>query len=82
MLNTGRNRDQWHTMTRSGLSPRLSAHLAEPFVEVHPEDAAQLGLSTADLVEVESSVGRGIFRLRTTDAVERGQVFAPIHWTG
>src|SRR5262249_9374956 len=37
-LNTGRIRDQWHTMTRSGLSPRLGAHLPEPFVEIHPDD--------------------------------------------
>ncbi|WP_171097729.1 nitrate reductase [Ruegeria sp. HKCCD7255] len=81
-LNTGRNRDQWHTMTRSGLSPRLSAHLAEPYVEVNPEDAKKLGLAPADLVEITSAVGKGIFRLRITDAVTPGQVFAPIHWTG
>ena len=42
-LNTGRVRDQWHTMTRSGLSPRLAAHLPEPFVEVHPDDADGYG---------------------------------------
>ena len=39
VLNTGRVRDQWHTMTRTGLSPRLSTHIAEPFVEIHPDDA-------------------------------------------
>ncbi|MFT7060051.1 MAG: assimilatory nitrate reductase catalytic subunit, partial [Pseudorhodobacter sp.] len=49
-LNTGRIRDQWHTMTRSAKSPRLSQHLAEPFVEVHPQDAVKLGLKPADLV--------------------------------
>ncbi|WP_170384170.1 nitrate reductase [Ruegeria atlantica] len=81
-LNTGRNRDQWHTMTRSGLSPRLSAHLAEPYVEVNPKDVGRLGLSTADLVEISSSIGSGIFRLRVTEAIAPGQVFAPIHWTG
>ena len=41
-LNTGRIRDQWHTMTRTGLSPRLGQHLPEPFVEVHPDDAAEI----------------------------------------
>lgn len=81
-LNTGRIRDQWHTMTRSGLSPRLSAHLAEPFLDIHPENAKPLGLSPADLVEVESSVGCSIFRARLTDTVTPGQVFAPVHWTG
>ena len=44
-LNTGRIRDQWHTMTRTGMSPRLGQHLPEPFVEVHPDDAAQLRAS-------------------------------------
>src|SRR5215472_1993190 len=43
-LNTGRIRDQWHTMTRTGLSPRLGAHLPEPFVEVHPDDANRFGI--------------------------------------
>ncbi|MFD3191922.1 molybdopterin-dependent oxidoreductase [Sedimentitalea sp. HM32M-2] len=81
-LNTGRVRDQWHTMTRTGLSPRLSAHLAEPFLDLHPEDAAGLGISAADLVEVESPQGQAILRARLTDSVQRGQVFAPMHWTG
>ncbi|MEM6890006.1 MAG: molybdopterin-dependent oxidoreductase [Pseudomonadota bacterium] len=82
LLNTGRNRDQWHTMTRSGLSPRLSAHLAEPYVDVNPKDADGLGLSSADLVELSSPIGSGIFRLRISETVAPGQVFAPIHWTG
>ncbi len=81
-LNTGRVRDQWHTMTRSGLSPRLSAHLAEPFLEIHPEDARRHGLAAADLAEVRNPTGTAILRVRITDAVAPGQVFAPIHWTG
>jgi assimilatory nitrate reductase catalytic subunit len=81
-LNTGRVRDQWHTMTRTGLSAKLSAHLAEPFLDIHPTDAARLGLAAADLAEVESAHGRAILRVRVTDAVQRGQLFAPIHWTG
>ena len=80
-LNTGRIRDQWHTMTRTGLSPRLSAHLPEPFVEIHPDDAARLGLGPADLVRLESATGSAILRARPTDAVAPGQLFAPIHWT-
>ena len=81
-FNTGRVRDQWHSMTRTGLSPRLSAHLAEPFLELHPADAARLGIAAADLVEATSPTGRAILRVRITDAVRRGDVFAPIHWTG
>ncbi|WP_370311126.1 molybdopterin-dependent oxidoreductase [Sagittula sp.] len=81
-LNTGRVRDQWHTMTRTALSPRLAAHLAEPFLEIHPDDAGDLGLGAADLVEVQSPHGRAILRARITDAVLPGQIFAPMHWTG
>lgn len=81
-LNTGRLRDQWHTMTRTALSARLSAHLAEPFLDIHPEDATRLGLSAADLVEVTSPTGSAILRARITDAQRPGDVFAPMHWTG
>ena len=81
-LNTGRIRDQWHTMTRTALSPRLSAHLAEPFLEIHPEDAADLGIGAADLVRITSPEGEAVLRARITDAVRRKEVFAPMHWTG
>ena len=82
VLNTGRNRDQWHTMTRTALSPRLSAHLAEPYLDIHPDDATELGISAADLIKVSSDKGQSILRARITDAVRKGHVFAPIHWTG
>ncbi|WP_375691351.1 molybdopterin-dependent oxidoreductase [Pseudooceanicola sp. LIPI14-2-Ac024] len=81
-LNTGRIRDQWHTMTRSGLSPRLSAHLAEPFLDIHPDDARGLRIDPADLVRVKSPEGQAILRARITTDVAPGQVFAPMHWTG
>ena len=81
-LNTGRVRDQWHTMTRTGLSPRLSGHLAEPYLDIHPDDAAGVGLGSADLAEVTSAQGRAILRVRLTRDVARGQLFAPMHWTG
>ncbi len=81
-LNTGRIRDQWHTMTRTALSPRLSAHLAEPFVELHPQDAGRLAIGPDSLVEVTSPTGRAILRAQITDAVKPGEVFAPMHWTG
>ena len=81
-LNTGRNRDQWHTMTRTAKSPRLSQHLAEPFLEVHPADSAAKGLRAADLVEVSNTHGSALLRVLITDRVARGEVFAPMHWTG
>jgi assimilatory nitrate reductase catalytic subunit len=81
-LNTGRVRDQWHTMTRTALSPRLTQHIAEPFVEIHPADAAGLGLAPATLARVTSPQGQAILRVSITDRVAPGQVFAPMHWTG
>ena len=80
-LNTGRIRDQWHTMTRSGLSPRLGAHLPEPFVEVHPNDAAKLGLSATGFARLRSPHGTCVLRVRITEQVGIGALFAPIHWS-
>lgn len=80
-LNTGRNRDQWHTMTRSGKAPRLGAHLAEPYVEIHPGDASDLALQAGDLVHLKTGYGQAVLRALITDRGTRGQLFAPMHWT-
>ena len=80
-LNTGRVRDQWHTMTRTGRSPRLAQHVSEPFAEIHPEDAAARGIGPADLVEVTSPHGRALVRALLTDRVQPGQIFVPMHWS-
>ncbi|MEM6712277.1 MAG: molybdopterin-dependent oxidoreductase [Pseudomonadota bacterium] len=80
MLNTGRVRDHWHTMTRTGRSVRLSAHMGEPYVELHPEDAADHKIDHADLVELTNKRGRAIVRALVTDKQRRGSVFVPMHW--
>ncbi len=80
-LNTGRNRDQWHTMSRSGRAPRLGAHLAEPYAEIHPDDAAANALTAGDLVELSSPYGTSVVRALITDRTAKRQVFAPMHWT-
>ncbi|MEP2530179.1 molybdopterin-dependent oxidoreductase [Shimia sp.] len=80
-LNTGRIRDQWHTMTRTGRAARLSQHYGEPFLEINPEDAFALGLRPADLAQVETEHGHAVLRVLVTDRVRPGAVFAPIHWT-
>ena len=82
MLNTGRMRDQWHTMTRTGRSPRLGAHAAEPFVSVNPQDAAQVGLAAGGFAKVVSPFGEALLRVDVTEAQGVGAVFAPIHWSG
>ena len=80
-LNTGRIRDQWHTMTRTGKSVRLSAHLPEPFLSVHPDDARAAGLEPGGLVVCESALGQMIARAQIGPEQVRGSVFAPMHWT-
>ncbi|MDF1734041.1 MAG: molybdopterin-dependent oxidoreductase [Minwuia sp.] len=82
VLNTGRVRDQWHTMTRTGRSARLSQHLAEPYVALHPADAKRTGIRAADLVRLSNDCGRLVARALITDAQQPGTVFSPMHWTG
>ena len=82
VLNTGRVRDHWHTMTRTALSAKLSAHMAEPYVDIHPRDALALGLQAAGIARVATDHGAALLRVRITDTVRQGQVFAPMHWTG
>ncbi|MBP2299851.1 nitrate reductase [Azospirillum picis] len=81
LLNSGRLRDQWHTMTRTGLSPRLSAHAPEPCLDVHPADAAARGLGDGGLARITTTAGEALARVRVTAAQGEGTVFLPMHWT-
>jgi len=80
-LNTGRYRDQWHTMTRTGYSARLAHHRREPLVEVHPRDAEALGLAQGDLCKVATSRGSSLYRATLSEGQARGGMFVPMHWT-
>lgn len=82
LLNTGRVRDHWHTMTRTGKSPRLSGHMDEPFVEIAPKDAKALSLADGGLACLTSAHGHAILRVRVTEGLRPGTLFAPIHWNG
>jgi assimilatory nitrate reductase catalytic subunit len=81
VLNTGRVRDQWHTMTRTGRVPRLMTHTPEPTVTLNPADAATLGLAQGDLAHIETDAGNSMLRVALSDGQRRGEVFAPMHWT-
>ncbi|MEM8596012.1 MAG: nitrate reductase, partial [Pseudomonadota bacterium] len=81
ILNTGRVRDHWHTMTRTAKSARLSRHMAEPYAEIHPADAASLGIQPASLVTLESPYASIVVRALITDRGQPGAVFVPMHWT-
>jgi assimilatory nitrate reductase catalytic subunit len=81
VLNTGRIRDQWHTMTRTGLSARLSEHICEPFAEIHPEDAVSVGVVQGALARVATEHGTAIVRVLINRGQQRGTLFMPIHWS-
>jgi assimilatory nitrate reductase catalytic subunit len=80
MLNTGRVRDHWHTMTRTGKSARLSGHIREPFVAMHAHDAGRAGVEHGALAVVGSALGELVLRVEVSDAMRPGQVFVPMHW--
>jgi assimilatory nitrate reductase catalytic subunit len=82
VLNTGRIRDQWHTMTRTGVAPRLTSHVPEPYVDMHAQDALLTGAKAGDLVRVATKWGSLIARLRVSGEMPRGMLFVPIHWNG
>ncbi|MEH0548084.1 molybdopterin-dependent oxidoreductase [Streptomyces sp. B21-105] len=80
VLNTGRLQHQWHTLTKTAKVAKLNKLDPGPFVEVHPEDAAALGLADGDSVEVASRRGRAVLPAVVTDRVLPGSCFAPFHW--
>ena len=81
VLNTGRIRDHWHTMTRTGKSQRLSAHRAVPFVEIHPDDAARYRLTDGGFARVTTELGEAILEVTVTDGIRPGSIFTPMHWS-
>jgi assimilatory nitrate reductase catalytic subunit len=81
-LNTGRIRDQWHTMTRTGNVPRLMSNAPEPVVELHPADAAANSLEDGDLAHLSTRYGFARAKVRITGAQRPGQAFLPMHWNG
>ncbi len=80
-LNTGRVRDHWHTMTRTGRAPRLGVHMGEPYAELHPTDAQAAGLKHAELAQLHNSHGKAILRVLISTRAQPGSVFVPMHWT-
>jgi assimilatory nitrate reductase catalytic subunit len=79
-LNTGRLRDHWHTMTRTGKSPRLSSCDIEPRLQIHPADAVEAGLTNGGLADVASRWGGAAVRVEVSSDQRPGSVFMPMHW--
>jgi assimilatory nitrate reductase catalytic subunit len=85
LLNTGRLRDQWHTMTRTGRAPRLLAHTSAPFVALNPRDALSKGIREGDLVRLYNTDSHKerqelVLEARIDSGMRDGDVFVPIHW--
>lgn len=80
LLNTGRIRDQWHTMTRTGTVARLMQHIAEPVVDISPADAARFALAEGDLAHISSPRGVMVARARIQRGQREGELFTPMHW--
>ncbi len=80
-LNSGRLRDQWHTMTRTGEVESLMQHRPEPFVSLHPSDAALYGISEGELVQLSNASGRLVLRADISANQRPGELFVPMHWS-
>lgn len=80
ILTTGRIRDQWHTMSKTGKVSKLKQHISAAFLEIHPEDAAQRGIRADDIITVTN--GRGTVRVKAqlSNSIKPGVVFLPMHW--
>jgi ferredoxin-nitrate reductase len=80
-LSNGRVKNQWHTMTRTGRSPKLMKGLEDgPFVEVHPEAAGEASLKNGEAARISSARGSFTARVVVSEIIEPGTVFAPFHW--
>jgi len=79
-LLTGRLRDQWHGMSRSGLVARLWSHVDAPRLEMHPLDLERRGLKEGGLVRVKSRRGELVLPIQSCAELRPGQAFLPMHW--
>ena len=80
LLTTGRVRNQWHTMTRTGKAESLLKGAREPFLEIHPIDAVRRQIENNDVVEIRSRRGTAWANARVTDKIRKGACFMPFHW--
>ena len=80
ILTTGRIRDQWHTMSKTGMVNKLNQHINESFLEIHPEDAAKKNIKEGELVEVFNERGNVRVKAKYSFDIKKGVVFLPMHW--
>ncbi len=80
ILTTGRVRDQWHTMTKTGKVSRLKTHYPTPVLEINPVDAFLYKIKNGDITEIKGENGLVRMRAKVTDTIKKGVVFMPMHW--
>ncbi|MFT3682077.1 MAG: molybdopterin-dependent oxidoreductase [Ferruginibacter sp.] len=80
ILTTGRIRDQWHSMSKTGKVNKLKQHITEAFLEIHPDDAAQRNIRENDLVEIFNDRGEVRVKAKFSTDIKNGVVFLPMHW--
>ena len=80
IMNTGRIRDQWHTMTRTGKASRLLSHTGEPYAQLHPSDAKKWGIVEDAIVELSNNGARFLSRAKISTNQRAGETFVPMHW--
>ncbi|SIO02767.1 nitrate reductase [Chitinophaga niabensis] len=80
ILTTGRIRDQWHTMSKTGKVSKLKQHITSSFLEIHPEDARERNIRQDDLVEVKNERGTVRVKAQLCTTIKKGVVFLPMHW--
>lgn len=80
ILTTGRIRDQWHTMSKTGKVSKLKQHINQAYLEIHPADAAARNIRQHDVVTVTSRNGTVRVKAQLSEAIKKGVVFLPMHW--
>jgi len=80
ILTTGRIRDQWHTMSKTGKVNKLNQHIKQAFLEMHPADAAKLNIADNEVAVIRSKRGEVHVKAKITNSIKQGVVFLPMHW--
>jgi ferredoxin-nitrate reductase len=80
VLTTGRIRDQWHTMSKTGKVSKLNKHISESYLDIHPDDATELNIDDHDLVVIKSRRGEVRVKAKISADIKKGVVFLPMHW--
>ena len=80
ILTTGRIRDQWHTMSKTGKVNKLNQHCSQSFLEIHPQDARMLQINDGDITVITSRRGEVQVKAKISTQIKQGVVFLPVHW--